>query len=315
MRTYRQPSTCRSSPALSSVIARRVSMNMWAVRVASLDFRSTPRIASTAKPATSRTRPRTSTGSLLKAAEAPITRICKWLGGVAVTAVALAPMPAAARLAVSDPARTYVQARAAAMNGDHARAAQLLANLAGSQPDKLEITKKEMTEAIGAGQMDLALSLARTIPAAKLSTEARLLLVTDEVKRRRADRAVLWLSVAGDNGDLTFLRPLIASWDAADRGNLNQALATLDQVPANSLLAPLRAEQRAAILLKFRRTADAEPFARRAIGAAGPREDRLRLAFADGFLAAGDRARAAMMLEGMGADGAAARQRVLAGKS
>ena len=36
-----------------------------------------------------------------------------------------------------------------------------------------------MTEAIGAGQMDLALSLAAKIPAAKLSTDARLLLVTD----------------------------------------------------------------------------------------------------------------------------------------
>jgi tetratricopeptide (TPR) repeat protein len=66
--------------------------------------------------------------------------------------------------------------------------------------------------------------------------------------------------------------------------------------------------------LKARRTAEAEPFARRAIGTAGAREDRLRLAFADGFLAAGDRARALTMLDGMGGDSAAARQRTNAGK-
>jgi tetratricopeptide (TPR) repeat protein len=40
----------------------------------------------------------------------------------------------------------------------------------------------------------------------------------------------------------------------------------------------------------------------------------VRLALADGFLAAGDRDRALMMIDGMGSDAAAARQRVLAGK-
>ena len=85
-------------------------------------------------------------------------------------------------------------------------------------------------------------------------------------------------------------------------------------MPANSLLGPLRDEERALILLKFRRTAEAEPYARRAIGSAGAREDRLRLAFADGFLAAGDRARALMMVDGMGGGAAAARRGSQAGR-
>jgi tetratricopeptide (TPR) repeat protein len=199
------------------------------------------------------------------------------------------------------------------MNGDHARAAQLLASLAGSQAD-VDIAKKALGEAIGAGRMDLALNLARTIPAAKLPTDARLLLVADEVKHRRPDRALPWLAVSADNGDLGFLAPLITAWDAADRGNLDLALNTIDQIPTGSLLGPLRSEERTLILLKARRTAEAEPFARRAIGSAGAREDRLRLAFADGFLAAGDRTRALMMLDGMGGDSAAARQRIAGGK-
>jgi tetratricopeptide (TPR) repeat protein len=232
-----------------------------------------------------------------------------------VAALALASMPAAARLtAATDPARTYIAARAAAIDGDHGHAARLLATLAQAEPDQVDIAKKALAEAIGAGQIDLALNLARSIPAAQLSSDARLLLVADEVRRHRADRALSWLAVSGDTGDLTFLAPVVTAWDAADRGNADRALAAIDQVPANSLLAPLMTEERALILLKFRRTAEAEPFARRAIGSAGAREDWLRLAFADGFLAAGDKPRALMILEGMGGGALAARQRVQAGR-
>ena len=190
----------------------------------------------------------------------------------------------------------------------------LLAALAQTQPDQVDLARKALLEALGAGQTDLALSVASKIPAAQLPTEGRLLLVADQVRRRRIDRALGLLQGSGDSANLTFLAPLLTAWDAAERGNLELALSTIDQVPDNSLLAPLRNEEHALFLLKFRRTADAEPFARRAIGSAGSRENRIRLAMADGFLAAGDRDHALMMVEGMGSDAAAARQRVLAGK-
>jgi tetratricopeptide (TPR) repeat protein len=217
-------------------------------------------------------------------------------------------------LSTGDTALTYVEARAAAINGDHARAAVLLATLADADPGELQFAQQALTEAIGSGQMDLALSLAGKIPPAKLSTDARLLLVTEAVKQNRIDRALPWLNSTGGNGDLTFLAPLLNAWDAAERGDEARALASLDQMASNSLLAPLRDEEQALLLLKFRRAADAEPFARRAIGAAGSREERVRLALADGFLAAGDRARAIAMVDGMSSDSAAARQRILAGR-
>ncbi len=228
-------------------------------------------------------------------------------------ALAFAAAPAAASIS-SDPARAYVQARAAALSGDHARSAALLAALAQTQPDQVDLARKALMEALGAGQTDLALSVASKIPAAKLPTEARLLMVADQVRRRRIDRALGWLQASGDGANLSFLAPLLTAWNAAEKGDLERALATIDQVPNTSLLAPLRNEEHALILLKFRRAADAEPFARRAIGSAGARENRIRLALADGFLAAGDRARALIMIEGMGSDATAARQRVLAGK-
>jgi tetratricopeptide (TPR) repeat protein len=228
--------------------------------------------------------------------------------------LALSPGWASARLTVSDPARTYIQARAASMRGDHAEAAQLLAALAGSQPGQVDIAKKALSEAIGAGQIDLALNLTRTVPPSGLASDARLLLVAEEIRRGHPERAIPWLKVSGDSADLSFLAPLITAWGAADRGNADQALATIDQMGPTSLLAPLADEERAFILLRFKRTAEAELPARRAIGSAGTREQKLRLAFADAFLAAGDRQRALAMTEGMGAGEAAARQRILAGK-
>jgi tetratricopeptide (TPR) repeat protein len=228
--------------------------------------------------------------------------------------MALQPVAASARLAIADPARAYVKARAAAMSGDHSQAAQLLAALAVSQPGQPDLSKKALSEAIGAGQMELALNLARTIPAAQLPTDARLLLVSEEIRRGRPERAMPWLTARGDNGDLSFLVPLINAWSAADRGNGDQALAILDQVPSTSVLMPLVGEQRAYILMKAKRTAEAEPFARRAVGSSGGREQRLRLAFADGFLAAGDKARALMIVEGMGQGEIAARRRIQAGQ-
>jgi tetratricopeptide (TPR) repeat protein len=237
------------------------------------------------------------------------------LVGAALAALMLVPVPAAATLTARDPSLTYVEARAAAINGEHARAAELMATLADAQPGEVQFAQQALSEAIGAGQMDLALNLAAKIPPAKLSTDARLLLVTQAVKQRRVDRALPWLAAADGNADLSFLAPLLNAWDAAERNDQARALSSLAQIASNSLVGPLRDEEQALILLKFRRTADAEPYARRAIGAAGARETRVRLALADGFVAAGDRARAAAMLEGMTGDSVAARQRALAGKS
>jgi tetratricopeptide (TPR) repeat protein len=222
-------------------------------------------------------------------------------------------MPAHA-VGSTDPLRTYVKARAAAISGDHRQAAQLLAALAAVQPDQADIAKRALSEALGAGQFDLALRLARSVPGTKLSSDGRLLIVADEIKHRRTEQALQWLKVVGDTGDLTFLSPLVTAWDAADRGDQASALAALDQIANNSLLSPLAAEERALVLLKFKRAAEAEPYARRAVGAAGAREDRLRLAFADGFLASGDKARALMILDGMAGGGAAAKARVQAGR-
>ena len=200
------------------------------------------------------------------------------------------------------------------MNGDHARSAELLAVLSQAMPGEKELARKALDAAIDSGRFDLALSLARRMNSASLPNDARLLLVGDELRRGRSDRALAFLTANSDGTDLTFLRPLVVAWDQAGRGDLNSALATLRAIPANGPLATFRDEETAFVLLKFRRTADAEPFARRAIGSAGPRETQIRLALANGFIASGDRARAQVMLDGIAPDANGAAQRLLAGK-
>ena len=85
-------------------------------------------------------------------------------------------------------------------------------------------------------------------------------------------------------------------------------------IQEGSPLARARDEHLALVLLKLRRPTEADAYVERALALAGGREQRLRLAFADGFLKAGDRQRAARMLEGLSIDSARAGDRIRAGR-
>jgi len=200
------------------------------------------------------------------------------------------------------------------MSGEHGRSAELLAQLAETNRGDTTISRKALTGAIGAGNSELAMRLARRMPLKDLTVDARLLLIADQLRVGRSDLAFQYLTGTDDEANLAFLTPILTAWNAAERRDLGAALSQLEKIPPTALLGPFRDENAAFILLKFRRADEAEPFARRAIGGAGPREARLRLALADGFLAAGDRARALAMVEGMGTETGPARQRILAGK-
>ncbi|MEO6432784.1 MAG: tetratricopeptide repeat protein [Sphingomicrobium sp.] len=200
------------------------------------------------------------------------------------------------------------------MNGDQARSAELLYGLSAIVPGETELAKKAMSSAVDAGRFDLALALARRIPAAQLASDARLLVVAEEIKRKRFANAAAWLVANADGSDPSFLKPMILAWATADSGDANGAIAQLAAIPVNSPLAAFRSELSAYVLLEARRTADAEPFARRAIGSAGPRETQVRLALASGFLEAGNRPLAAVMLDGISAEGLFAKERLLSGK-
>jgi len=207
-----------------------------------------------------------------------------------------------------------VQARAAEAVGDEARAAQLFAGLATADPADPTIAQRALGGAIAAGNAPLALRIARGLPAKQLGLDARLLLVADDLRAQRVAPALAALETPGQSPDLAFLGPLVRAWDQVTRGDF-AALATIGQIPVNGPLGPFVPEQRALILAALHQTAEAEPFARRAIAGAGGRETRVRLEIAEAFRAAGDRPRALAMLEGQGRGLAVARSRIAANQT
>ena len=134
------------------------------------------------------------------------------------------------------------QARAAAMNGDHARVGRSCSRRSPTaQPDQADLAQQGARARRSApGRWTWRCSLARTIPAAKLPTDARLLLVADEVKRRRLDRALPWLDARRRQR-----RPVVPRRRCSPPGTRPSAAIRpgrwrrVDQIPVNSLLGPL----------------------------------------------------------------------------
>ena len=243
-----------------------------------------------------------------------IIRTCKSLPAVAAVAALLLPTPALALARSSNAARTYLEARASAIDGNHSRAAQLLARLVDTSAANQTVTKQALSQAISAGDMKLALRLVRGLPAAETPIEARMLQVAEALRSNDGARALALLQDRSEAGDLGFVRPYVQAWTAADDNDQERALAALNGISSGNLLAALAPENRALILLKFRRTAEAQPLVDQVLKTAAGRESRLRFAFASAYLSAGDRARAAAVLNGLGTGLGRSGERVLQGK-
>ena len=163
--------------------------------------------------------------------------------------------------------------------------------------------------------MKLALRLVRTLPAAEIPIDARMLQVADALRSNDTKRAVALLQERSEAGDLGFVRPFVQAWAAADAKDQAQALSALDGLNAGNLLAALGPEHRALILLKFGKIAEAQPFVDQALKMGPAREARLRMAFGQAYRGLGDRARATAMVQGLGTGAMRAGQLVLQGKS
>ena len=200
------------------------------------------------------------------------------------------------------------------MVGDYRHSAELYATLSAAAPADRIVAGRAVAQAITGGEMAFALQLAKGMAQSPdLGVDARLLLVADELRNGRHARGLALLKASGGEPDLSFLAPTVEAWIVGKRDG-EAALTLLSQVPVGSPVGPRVAENRALLLLKLGRSADAEPFARRAIGLAGGRENRIRLAFADAFLKAGDKPRALAMIEGRDVVLAVARRSIEQGK-
>ena len=207
--------------------------------------------------------------------------------------------PAAAARIVLIPASgnsAYVQARTADAIGDQARAALLFAAMARAEPANGDLARRAIGAAIDAGDGALALSVARTLPTAAVTLDARLLLIGDALRRGAIDEAAGLVAKGNSDSEGGFLAPLLRAWSERAAGRDGQTL--LANIAADSPLAPFAAEQRAAMLLRARRIDEALALIPQALDNAGGRATRLRLGFAAMLAGAGRRDEARKLLAG-----------------
>ena len=209
-------------------------------------------------------------------------------------------MPAtASNSAEAERLSTYLAARAADSTGNPAEASKLFAALVRDLPADERLRQRAIVGAIEAGDMRLALELGNGVAFDRSPLELRMLTIADLLLRNRQNEALALLRNSGGTIDSSFLLPFVEAWARADAKDGN-ATQSLDTVNPQSALARQVNEHRALIHLKLKQPALAVPLAEKALEEAGGRADRLRLAFADGFRAAGDIPNAAKMLDAKG---------------
>ena len=211
------------------------------------------------------------------------------------------------------PLSTYVEARAAEMNGDEARSARLFAAMAAADPGDRTIARRAIATAIQSGQAELAVSLARNIPADELPVDARLMLAADSLRRGKARQAVADLEKGATSTEVDLFAPLVMAWEQTARGKADGP-ASLSSLPAGSPLAPIAEEQRAAMLFTLGKADEALPVAQKVLLQNGGRNTRLRLAYADSLVRLKRPEQALAMLQGDDEGLSAARVRLAEGR-
>jgi tetratricopeptide (TPR) repeat protein len=222
-------------------------------------------------------------------------------------------MLASAASAAVPSLETYVEARAAEMQGDSVRSAQLYAAMAAANPADTSIARRAIATAIQSGQTDLAVSLARRQKPGELAVDARLLLAADSLRRGKTGQAVADLQSGVTSTEAELFAPLVRAWERTERRKADGA-ATLATLPAASPLASIADEHRAAMLFALGDADQALPIARKVVERGGGRNSRLRLAYADALVRLKRPNDAMAMLVGGDEALAIGRGRVAAGK-
>jgi tetratricopeptide (TPR) repeat protein len=226
----------------------------------------------------------------------PTTRICSL--ALVLALAATTPAQSAQRQPRVDflrsDASTFVAARAAADAGDARRAAILYASLAAADPADRVAAGKALGQAILAGDMPLALRLARRQPRDALGVDARMLLAADALRSGKSELAL----EEGLPPEIGFIQPFVQAWSQAERGRWRQAVALLDSATSEEVVSGLVPEHKALILLAAGRLAEARPLIAPVLAASRGRSNRLRIAFAAGLAALGDRQAGLALLSG-----------------
>ncbi len=170
------------------------------------------------------------------------------------TAGALADAPRASQR--GDPIAAYLHARAADDLGDLDAAAQDFAAAAAQNPADTSLQLRAFRQSVMAGEMTLAVGIARTLDASKsLPPDGTLLLIADAIGHKDWKRAKLLADRVTGEKLLAFTVPGLRAWIAFGAHD-GDPLAPLQTLPPGSLAATYGEEQRGLLLIATGREAE-----------------------------------------------------------
>jgi tetratricopeptide (TPR) repeat protein len=242
---------------------------------------------------------------------APITRICSVF---ALTVVLSHAIPVSAKGNNRSALNHYVQARMADEAGDSVLSAAAFGAALTAEPGNQLVAIRAYRQAIEAGDKALAVRAALQLErSGLLPVDARLLLFSERLTGGDFRGARLMLDRIEDEGSLSFLVPILASWtNIAARSS--QPLAPLDGLKPGSLTSTYANEHRAFIMMAQGDRVEAVTLIK-SLATTDGRLASLRISAAALLLKAKDREGAFAMLEGNAVALRAARSLVLSGKA
>jgi tetratricopeptide (TPR) repeat protein len=241
----------------------------------------------------------------------PIIRTCSL---IALTAAALAAMPASASRESRSALSHYAAGRVAESAGDTRSAMFSYAAAMVADPGNTRIALKAFREAVEGGDRKLALRAAAQLEAAKaLPIDGMLLLVGERLRTGDVRGAKAMIDRIEADQAIDFLVPVLRGWASLAAGDADP-VAALDASAGDAAGSRYRAEHRALLMFAKGRDADGA-IAVKAL--ASPLTDMtpLRLAAAARLSQTGDRDGAEAMLVGQNAEIAAARALLQKGAS
>lgn len=292
-------------------IARRGFMKLLARMKGNRAFRSTRKTVFTAKHATSKMRPRISTGSRQRVEADPIIRTCNLILAIA----ALAPAPAIAARDASSALGLYVQARIADAAGASSRATSSYAAALVADPASTPVALRAYRQAIESGNKALALRAARTLEGQRaLPVDGRFLLLSESFSKGDWRNAALQIDKLEEAGTFAFMAPVLRAWTMFGAGQ-GDPLGALSTRAGDSLSSAYAQEHRGILLLAMKQADDGATAvtALRSAGA-GSRDLDLRIAAASRLVALKRKDAALAMLAGEAPVLALAREEVNAGR-
>ena len=135
-------------------------------------------------------------------------------------------------------AGAYLAAEHAAMRGDLSAAADYYEKALARDGDNARLMERAMTHQIAAGRLPQGIALARSLDATRPDQHLSMLVLSvDALKRGDAARAAAELETDGD-GSTAFVGRIMRAWALFGTGDMDAALAALDELEAGGAGGP-----------------------------------------------------------------------------